>query len=67
MYRKRTPPRILIDISEQIKKEGMIYPNDILDSIVAQLNEYLKEDDMDNFVDELIDDIEKTVCGKKNV
>jgi len=45
----------------------MIYPNDILDSIVAQLNEYLKEDDMDNFVDELIDDIEKTVCGKKNV
>lgn len=63
---KGAPPRILIDISEQIKKEGMIYPNDILDSIVAQLNEYLKEDDMDNFVDELVDDIEKTVCGKKN-
>ena len=60
---KGVSPRILIDISEQIKKEGNV------DIIITQLKEYLEENanSVDGFVDGLVDDIEKTVCGKKNV
>lgn len=59
---KGVSPRILIDISEQIKKEGNV------DIIITQLKEYLGENanSVDDFVDGLVDDIEKTVCGKKN-
>lgn len=58
---KGVSPRILIDISEQIKKEGNV------DIIITQLKEYLEENanSVDGFVDGLVDDIEKTVCGKK--
>ena len=66
---KGAPPRMLVDISEQIKKDVMGITSDVLDTIISQLKGYLKEkeEDVDSFVDELIDDIEKTVCGKKNV
>lgn len=59
---KGVSPRILIDISEQIEKEGNV------DIIITQLKEYLEENanSVDGFVDGLVDDIEKTVCGKKN-
>lgn len=64
---KGAPPRMLVDISEQIKKDVMGITSDVLDTIISQLKGYLKEkeEDVDSFVDDLVDDIEKTICGKK--
>lgn len=64
---KGAPPRMLVDISEQIKKDVMGITSDVLDTIISQLKGYLKEkeEDVDSFVDGLVDDIEKTICGKK--